>query len=147
MTTLSYTAHATATGDGRSGSVRSSDGLIQLDLGIPEGLGGAGGPVSNPEQLFAAGYSACFLSALHSVARAQRVRLRDASVETRVTISGGSAGFDLAVELVVVASDVSAETGQELLEAAHRKCPYSKAVTGNIPVTLTWSPGGLSAVD
>lgn len=138
MTTLSYTAHATASGDGRNGSVRSSDDLIHLDLGIPQELGGAGGHVSNPEQLFAAGYSACFLSALHSVARAERVKLRDASVEARVTISGGGAGFDLAVELVVTVADVSQEVGRSLLDAAHQKCPYSKAVTGNIPVTLTW---------
>ncbi|TYB45217.1 Ohr family peroxiredoxin [Nonomuraea sp. PA05] len=139
MTTFSYTAHAFATGDGRSGSVRSDDGLIELDLGLPEGLGGAGGHVSNPEQLFAAGYSACFLSALNSVARAQRVKLRDARVEARVTIAGGSAGFDLSVELVVTAPDVPPETGEALLEAAHRKCPYSKAVTGNIPVKLILS--------
>ena len=139
MTTLSYTADAFATGDGRAGHVRSDDGLIDLDLGIPEGLGGAGGNVSNPEQLFAAGYAACFLSALNSVSRVQRVKLRDAQVEAKVTISGGSAGFDLSVELVVSAPDVSPETGKLLLEAAHKKCPYSKAVTGNIPVMLFWS--------
>jgi len=141
MTTLSYTADALATGDGRAGHVRSDDGLIDLDLGIPEGLGGAGGRVSNPEQLFAAGYAACFLSALNSVSRAQRVKLRDAQVEAKVTISGGAAGFDLAVELVVSAPDVPLETGQLLLEAAHKKCPYSKAVTGNITVKLSWSAG------
>ncbi|OIJ26716.1 organic hydroperoxide resistance protein [Nocardioides luteus] len=137
MKTLSYTADAVATGDGRNGHVRTGDALVDLDLGIPQDLGGAGGHVSNPEQLFAAGYSACFLSALHSVARVQRVKLRDAQVQAKVTISGGGAGFDLAVELVVLMPDVPPETGQELLEAAHRKCPYSRAVAGNIPVTLT----------
>lgn len=137
MTTLSYTADAVATGDGRNGHVRSSDALVDLDLGIPEDLGGAGGEVSNPEQLFAAGYAACFLSALNSVARAQRVKLRDAQVHAKVTISGGGAGFDLAVELVALMPDVPVETGEELLEAAHRKCPYSRAVNGNIPVTLS----------
>ncbi|MFE6645283.1 Ohr family peroxiredoxin [Nocardioides sp. NPDC057772] len=137
MTTLSYTADAVATGDGRNGHVRSSDALVDLDLGIPEDLGGAGGHVSNPEQLFAAGYSACFLSALNSVARAQRVKLRGAQVQAKVTISGGSAGFDLAVELVALLPDVPAETGEALLEAAHRKCPYSRAVAGNIPVKLS----------
>ena len=85
MTTLSYTADAVATGDGRNGHVRSSDALVDLDLGIPEDLGGAGGHVSNPEQLFAAGYSACFLSALNSVARAQHVKLRDAQVQAKVS--------------------------------------------------------------
>lgn len=137
MTTYSYTAHGRATGDGRNGHVRSDDGLIELDLGIPTDLGGAGGDVSNPEQLFAAGYSACFLSALTSVARVQRVKLRDPSVEALVTIAGGAAGFDLSVELVVTAPGVSSEAGEALLEAAHKKCPYSKAVTGNIPVKLT----------
>lgn len=139
MTTYSYTAHALATGDGRNGHVRSDDGLIELDLGIPAGLGGAGGEVSNPEQLFAAGYSACFLSALTSVARLQRVKLHDARVEARVTIAGGSTGFDLSVELVVTAPGVSPEAGEALLEAAHKKCPYSRAVAGNIPVNLTLS--------
>ncbi|MFE7227498.1 Ohr family peroxiredoxin [Nocardioides sp. NPDC057577] len=137
MTTLSYTADAVATGDGRNGHVRSSDDLVDLDLGIPEDLGGAGGHVSNPEQLFAAGYSACFLSALNSVARVQRVKLRDAQVQAKVTISGGGAGFDLAVELVALLPDVPPETGEALLEAAHRKCPYSRAVAGNIPVKLS----------
>lgn len=137
MTTYSYIAHALATGDGRNGHVRSGDGLVDLDLGIPADLGGAGGDVSNPEQLFAAGYSACFLSALTSVARLQRVKLNGAHVEARVTIAGGAAGFDLSVELVVTAPGVSTEDGEKLLEAAHQKCPYSKAVTGNIPVKLT----------
>lgn len=139
MTTFSYTAHALATGDGRNGHVRSGDGLVELDLGIPQDLGGAGGSVSNPEQLFAAGYSACFLSALTSIARVQRVKLQDAQVEARVTIAGGAAGFDLSVELVVTTPDVPPEIAESLLEAAHRKCPYSKAVTGNIPVKLTLS--------
>lgn len=142
MTTYNYTAHSRATGDGRNGHVRSDDGLIDLDLGIPTDLGGAGGDVSNPEQLFAAGYSACFLSALNSVARVQRVKLQDPSVEALVTIAGGATGFDLSVELVVTAPGVSPETGTALLAAAHEKCPYSKAVTGNIPVTLTLAADG-----
>lgn len=141
MTAYSYTAKALATGDGRNGHVRCDDGLVDLDLGIPTELGGAGGHVGNPEQLFASGYSACFLSALTSVARVQRVKLHDAQVEARVTIAGGSDGFDLSVELVVTAPDVSPEAGEAMLEAAHRKCPYSKAVTGNIPVKLTFSTG------
>lgn len=124
------------------GRAHESEDRVELDLGIPQELGGAGGNVSNPEQLFAAGYSACFLSALTSVARLQRVKLRDARVEARVTIAGGSEGFDLSVELVVTAPGVSPEDGEALLEAAHRKCPYSKAVTGNIPVTLTLASEG-----
>lgn len=124
------------------GRAHESEDRVELDLGIPQELGGAGGNVSNPEQLFVAGYSACFLSALTSVARLQRVKLRDARVEARVTIAGGGEGFDLSVELVVTAPGVSPEDGEALLEAAHRKCPYSKAVTGNIPVTLTLASEG-----
>ena len=138
-----YTAIAHASGGGRDGHVRTEDDRLDLDTRAPQELGGSG-EGTNPEQLFAAGYSACFLSALTSVARVHRVRLRDARVRAEVTIAGGPDGFDLAVELVISAPGVSPDEGQVLLEAAHRKCPYSKAVTGNIPVTLTLAPEGSS---
>lgn len=134
---LSYTAAGTATGDGRNGHVRTNDGLVDLDLGIPAELGGAGGAVSNPEQLFAAGYAGCFLSALTSVARSRRVKIQDASVEARITIAGGADGFSLSGELVTSVPGVDADVAEELMAAAHQKCPYSRATRGNMPVTLT----------
>lgn len=134
---LSYTAAGTATGDGRNGHVRTSDGLVDLDLGIPIELGGAGGEVSNPEQLFAAGYAGCFLSALTSVARSRRVRIQDASVEARITIAGGTDGFSLSGELVTSLPGIDPDLAEELVSAAHQKCPYSRATNGNMPVTLT----------
>jgi lipoyl-dependent peroxiredoxin len=133
---LTYTAEALATGDGRNGHVRTDDGLVDLDLGIPAGIGGAGGEVSNPEQLFAAGYASCFLSALASVARTRKVKVSGANVRARVTIAAGVDGFGLAVELVAHLPGVEPELGEELLAAAHGKCPYSKAISGNIPVTF-----------
>lgn len=136
MSGLTYTAAAVATGDGRNGHVSTDDGLVDLQLGIPVGIGGAGGEVSNPEQLFAAGYAACFLSALHSVARSHRLRLQDATVQANVTIAAGDDGFGLSVELVATLPGVERTIGEELLSGAHAKCPYSKAVRGNIPVTL-----------
>lgn len=137
MSELTYTAAAVAVGDGRNGQVRTADGLVDLQLGIPVGLGGSGGDdVSNPEQLFAAGYAACFLSALNSVARSHRVRLKGAQVQANVTIAAGTDGFGLAVELVATLPDVEPTAGEELLAGAHGKCPYSKAVRGNIPVSL-----------
>lgn len=136
MSTMSYTASARAEGDGRNGHVRTADGLVDLDLGIPSEIGGAGGAVSNPEMLFAAGYAGCFLSALHSVARSRRVRIPGAYVEARVTIAAGESGFGLSAELVATLPDVTDEVAHELLAAAHAKCPYSRAVDGNIPVVL-----------
>lgn len=100
MPELKYTAEATADGNGRNGHVSSDDGLIDLDLGIPVGIGGAGGG-SNPEQLFAAGYAGCFLSAMSSVARTYKVRLVEPTVTSRVTIADAGEGFGLSVELLV----------------------------------------------
>ncbi|WP_337110066.1 organic hydroperoxide resistance protein [Prescottella equi] len=136
MSQLSYTAEATADGNGRNGHVASDDGRIDLVLGIPVEIGGAGGG-SNPEQLFAAGYAGCFLSALSSVARAQKVRLTDPTVTSRVTIADHGEGFGLSVELVVSLPGVEEEAARAVLDGAHQKCPYSKAVRGNIDVTLT----------
>lgn len=133
---VSYTAVATATGEGRNGHTRSSDGLIDLDLATPKELGGPGG-LSNPEQLFAAGYSACFLSALKGVARGRKVSFADAAVTAEVGIgSNGQGGFGLSVALHVEMSGVDQATADELVAAAEQVCPYSNATRGNIPFTV-----------
>jgi osmotically inducible protein OsmC len=131
-----YTAVATATGDGRDGRTRSSDGLIDLELAIPEEMGGAGG-ATNPEQLFAAGYAACFHSALKTVARRQKVTFTDSAVTAEVGIGpNGAGGFGLEVTLGVELGGVDQATGEALVAAAHQVCPYSNATRGNVPVTL-----------
>jgi Ohr subfamily peroxiredoxin len=131
-----YTAVATSTGDGRNGHTRSSDGLIDLDLAIPKEMGGAGG-ATNPEQLFAAGYGACFHSALKAVARAQKVTFTDSAVTAEVGIGPNDAGgFGLEVTLHIELGGIDQATAEALVEAAHGVCPYSNATRGNIPVTL-----------
>jgi len=131
-----YTAVATAHG-GRTGHVRSDDGLIDMGLAMPTSLGGPGGKGTNPEQLFAAGYAACFESALRLVARTQKAPLQDASITAHVTIGKpDDGGFSLAVELHGNLSGVERSAAQALMEAAHQVCPYSRATRGNIPVKL-----------
>ena len=131
-----YTAVATATGDGRNGHTRSSDGLIDLDLATPTEMGGPGG-ASNPEQLFAAGYAACFLSALKMIARKQKAPISDAGVTAEVGIGPNDAGgFGLEIALHVELGGVDQATAEQLVEAAHHVCPYSNATRGNVPVTL-----------
>ena len=131
-----YTAAAMSTGDARNGHVRSSDGLVDLDLATPKEMGGAGG-ATNPEQLFAAGYSACFHSALKAVARQKKITLADSAVSAEVGIGPNDAGgFALTVALHVELSGVDQATADELAEAAHQVCPYSNATRGNIPVTV-----------
>jgi osmotically inducible protein OsmC len=131
-----YTAVATATGDGRNGHARSSDGVIDVDLAIPKEMGGTGG-ATNPEQLFAAGYAACFLSALKLVARQQQAPVVDAGVTAEVGIGpNGEGGFGLEVALHVELGGVEQAVAERLVEAAHQVCPYSNATRGNVPVTL-----------
>lgn len=131
-----YTAEALATGAGRDGRVALSDESLVLDLAIPREMGGSG-KGANPEQLFAAGYAACFHSALQSVARAQKVSLGASSVGARVAIGPNDAGgFQLAVRLEVVIPDLDHEQAQALADAAHQVCPYSNATRGNIDVTV-----------
>ncbi|TDD93202.1 organic hydroperoxide resistance protein [Saccharopolyspora karakumensis] len=130
--TVLYTAEATATGEGRSGRTRTSDGLVDLELAIPKEMGGPGG-ATNPEQLFAAGYSACFHSALQLVARKQKVDIDGSSVTAEVGIGpNGDGGFGLNVSLHVELPGVPEEQAQQLAEAADAVCPYSNAVRGNI---------------
>ncbi|GAA1217222.1 MULTISPECIES: organic hydroperoxide resistance protein [Streptomyces] len=130
-----YTAVATAT-HGRDGRAVSSDGRLDLQLGIPTEMGG-NGQGTNPEQLFAAGYSACFASALGLVGRAAKVDISDAAVTAEVGIGKQGEGFGLAVTLrVELPETVDAETGRKLVEQAHQVCPYSNATRGNIDVEL-----------
>ncbi|MFF2508462.1 organic hydroperoxide resistance protein [Streptomyces sp. NPDC058067] len=130
-----YTAVATAT-HGRDGRAVSSDGRLDLQLAIPAEMGG-NGQGTNPEQLFAAGYSACFASALGLVGRAAKVDVSDAAVTAEVGIGKQGEGFGLAVTLrVELPESVDAETGRKLVEQAHQVCPYSNATRGNIEVDL-----------
>ncbi|MFF0153216.1 organic hydroperoxide resistance protein [Micromonospora sp. NPDC005203] len=132
-----YTASATASGDGRDGHVETSDGTLALDLAVPKEMGGAGG-AANPEQLFAAGYAACFHSALRLVGRRAKADVSDSVVAAEVGIGpNGSGGFGLTVRLVVDLPAVSREIAEQLVEQAHQVCPYSNATRGNIDVALT----------
>ena len=131
-----YTAVATATGEGRNGHTRTDDGGIDLDLAVPVEMGGPGGG-ANPEQLFAAGYAACFHSALKLVARKQKAAFTDSAVTAEVGIGPDEAGgFGLEVTLRVELGGIDEAAAEQLVEAAHQVCPYSNATRGNIPVTL-----------
>jgi|SRR5690606_11967906 len=132
-----YTAEALSTGSGRDGHVRTTDGRVDLDLAVPKEMGGSG-EGANPEQLFAAGYAACFHSALQAVARAQKVSVTDSSVGGRVGIGpNGQGGFQLEVLLEVSLPGLAREQAQALADAAHQVCPYSNATRGNIDVTIS----------
>ncbi|MEH0820585.1 MULTISPECIES: organic hydroperoxide resistance protein [unclassified Micromonospora] len=132
-----YTASALATGDGRDGHVRTSDGTVDLDLAVPKEMGGTGG-AANPEQLFAAGYAACFHSALRLVARRAKADVSGSVVEAEVGIGpNGDGGFGLTVALLVDLPAVERTAAEQLVEAAHQVCPYSNATRGNIKVALT----------
>ena len=131
-----YTARATAHG-GRQGYVESSDGVLDLDLSMPEAMGGPGGGGTNPEQLFAAGYSACFENALRRVGGQQKKNVRDASVTANVGIGRDDNGFGLEVELIGTLPNLPREEAEDLMREAHQVCPYSKATRGNIEVTLS----------
>jgi osmotically inducible protein OsmC len=131
-----YTATATATGDGRNGHTATEDGRLDLDVRIPKEMGGPGG-ATNPEQLFAAGYAACFHSALKFVGAADKLDVDGTEVSASVSIGTlESGGFGLAVELDVFAPNLDRETALALTERAHQVCPYSNATRGNIDVAL-----------
>ena len=135
MNTL-YTAKATSTGAGRLGHVTSSDGVLELDLSIPKEMGGPGGAATNPEQLFAAGYAACFHSALQAIARKDKVPVSDSTVTAEVGIGKEGEGFGLSVDLVVSLPGLDEDAARKLVDAAHQVCPYSNATRGNIDVDL-----------
>ena len=135
MKTL-YTAHGSATG-GREGQAATDTGNVKLVLNTPKELGGGGGEGTNPEQLFAMGYSACFLGALKHVAGKQKVALpADTTVTGKVGIGAIPTGFGIEAELTIKAPGVPRDTLQALVDAAHIVCPYSNATRGNIDVTL-----------
>ncbi|MEV4628400.1 organic hydroperoxide resistance protein [Micromonospora sp. NPDC049523] len=131
-----YTAEAQSTGEGRGGKVRTSDGTLEIDLAVPKEMGGEGGG-SNPEQLFAAGYAACFHSALKLLGRRAKADVTGSVVTAEVGIGRGEgAGFGLAVTLVVDLPEIDRAAAEQLVEQAHQVCPYSNAVRGNIEVDL-----------
>jgi osmotically inducible protein OsmC len=132
-----YTAAAIATG-GRNGQIKSDNGVLDLEVRAPKAMGGANDDYTNPEQLFAAGYAACFDSALNHITRLEKVQTGVTSVTAKVSIGSLEGGaFGLAVELAVNIPDVSIEEAQRLTERAHQVCPYSNATRNNIVVALT----------
>ncbi|WP_200845835.1 organic hydroperoxide resistance protein [Mycolicibacterium vanbaalenii] len=132
-----YTAESTATGGGRDGHVRSTDGKIDLDTRPPKEMGGSGDGV-NPELLFSAGYAACFLGALRLVAKNEKVALDDASgITAQIGIAkDDDGGFGLTAELIGYLPGLEQNVADDLMQKAHGKCPYSKATRGNIDVKL-----------
>ncbi|WP_045878649.1 organic hydroperoxide resistance protein [Pseudofrankia sp. DC12] len=132
-----YTATATASGDGRNGHTESDDGVLSVDVRIPKEMGGTGG-ATNPEQLFAAGYAACFHSALKLVGGSEKADLEGSQVSVSVSIGARpDGGFGLAVEIDVHAPRLGRETTTALVQKAHEVCPYSNATRGNVEVALT----------
>ena len=135
-----YTAHATSTG-GRSGTTTSSDNEINLTLATPTQLGGAGGSGTNPEQLFAAGYSACFIGAMKAVAARDKIHLpAEVSISADVAIGamvGKPGAFGVSVAMAVSVPGMDPAAAEALVAAAHEVCPYSNATRGNIDVALT----------
>jgi Ohr subfamily peroxiredoxin len=135
-----YTAHATSTG-GRVGTTESSDGVLKMSLTTPKELGGGGGAGTNPEQLFAAGYSACFIGAMKAVAARQKLALpADVSITADVSIgpmTGKEGAFGIAVAMAVHVPGMDKAAAEKLVAVAHEVCPYSNATRGNIDVTLT----------
>lgn len=131
-----YTAHATSTG-GREGTSKSPDGVLDLKLTTPKEMGGNGATGTNPEQLFAAGYSACFLGAMKHVASVQKIALpADTSIAADVGIGPIPQGFNIQVALHVTVPGMDKAAAKKLVDDAHQVCPYSNATRGNIDVTL-----------
>ncbi|MBQ4833832.1 organic hydroperoxide resistance protein [Pseudoalteromonas sp. MMG010] len=134
---IAYTAKVTATG-GREGVAKSDDGRLDVNLSTPKGLGGDDGQGTNPEQLFAAGYAACFIGALKFVAGSEKIALPDSThIDAQVSIGAIEGGFGIAVSLAVSLGDMDKAQAQTLVEKAHQVCPYSNATRGNIAVELT----------
>ena len=134
MSDVVYTAHAHTVG-GRGGTAKTDDGKLDVKLAYPPALGGDGNG-TNPEQLFAAGYGACFTGALGLVARGEKVSLGEHSVDVSVDLIKDAPSFKIGVTLTLNAPDLDRAVAQELLEKAHQVCPYSKATRGNVDVKL-----------
>jgi Ohr subfamily peroxiredoxin len=134
-----YTAHATSTG-GRQGTSRTSDGALDVQLSTPKEMGGAGGPGTNPEQLFAAGYSACFIGAMKAVGGKLKIKVPDdASIDAAVSfgaLAGGVPGYGIAVEMNIHLPGLERAQAEQLVQTAHQVCPYSNATRNNIDVKL-----------
>lgn len=134
---VAYTAKATATG-GREGVAKTDDGRLNVNLSTPKELGGDDGQGTNPEQLFAAGYAACFIGALKFVAGSEKIDLpSDTHINSEVSIGAIEGGFGIAVKLAVSLGDMDKAAAQELVNKAHQVCPYSNATRGNIEVELS----------
>jgi osmotically inducible protein OsmC len=134
-----YTAHASATG-GRQGIAKSSDGALEVSLATPKELGGAGGNGTNPEQLFAAGYAACFLGAMKVVGGKMKVPVpADAKIDSSVRFGplANSVGYGIGVDMKIHLPGLERDTAEQLVHAAHQVCPYSNATRGNVDVALT----------
>ena len=132
-----YTVEALSTGGGRDGHVATADKAVDLPMAPPKELGGSG-EGNNPEQLFAAGYAACFHSALQSAARMKKVTIEGSTVGARVSLMpSGEESIDLAVQMEVVIPDLESEQADELAKLAHELCPYSRATKGNIEVSVS----------
>ncbi|WP_304455182.1 organic hydroperoxide resistance protein [Nocardiopsis sp. YSL2] len=132
-----YTANASVTGEGRSGSGKTDDGRLSVDLSVPKGLGGDDGPGTNPEQLFAVGYAACFHGALKKVARESKTKIDGSTVDSKVSLGKSEDGLALVVDLAVTIVGQDQAKAEELVNAAHQVCPYSRATRGNIDVNLS----------
>ena len=131
-----YQAHAKSTG-GRDGTTRTSDGILDVKLAVPKEMGGPGSGI-NPEQLFASGYSACFLGAMKFVAGTEKIALpADTSIDATVGIGQIPAGFGIEVQMNISIPGMDKAAAQALVDKAHQVCPYSNATRGNIDVTLT----------
>jgi lipoyl-dependent peroxiredoxin len=131
-----YTAVATATG-GRDGRVKSDDGTLDLGVSTPKAMGGPGAAgATNPEQLFAAGYAACFGSAVGHIARVKKITTGPVAITAHVTFGPVGPGFGLAVELVAAIPELARDQAEALVHAAHQVCPYSNATRGNIVVDV-----------
>jgi len=134
---IAYTAKATATG-GREGVAKSDDNRLDVNLSTPKGLGGDDGQGTNPEQLFAAGYAACFIGAIKFVAGAEKIKLpADVFINSEVSVGPIEGGFGIAVKLAVSLGDMDKTAAEVLVEKAHQVCPYSNATRGNISVELS----------
>jgi lipoyl-dependent peroxiredoxin len=136
MTQPIYQTSATATGDGRNGHSRTVDGMVDVTLAVPKELGGEGG-ATNPEQLFATGYAACFHSALKLVGRRAGADLTDSAVTVDVGLVRATVGYGLTVAVEAELPGVPADQAHQLLVAAHQVCPYSAAIRGNVEVALS----------
>ena len=136
-TSTLYTTEATSTGDGRNGHVSTTDGAFAADLSVPKEMGGPGGEKTNPEQLFAAGYAACFHNGLRLIAHERETPVANSTVTAGVSLLAVDEGrFSLAVSLTAHLPGLDQATAEQLMEATHQVCPYSNSTRGNIEVTL-----------